>query len=275
MLVVLIVVALPLVWVIRASFASNDSVVAGSLDFIGLGNYSKLFGSQEFRTALSQTVQFVIVALISEVTIGLGIALALDRLSSRGKAFRLIFALPLLVAPVVAGFLFRWMFTDQLGIVNRILGALHLPQPAWLAEVWPARTAILMSDIWLTTPFVILIFYAALASQPTDILESAKVEGASAFQTFRYIRLPLLGPAFLVVLVFRFGDAFRIFDVVYIMTRGGPAGSTDVVSSYIYRQSFENLNFATAAAASVVVAAIILVVCYTLFLWLYRREVEP
>jgi multiple sugar transport system permease protein len=132
-----------------------------------------------------------------------------------------------------------------------------LPQPLWLSQPWAARTAILITDLWLALPFDILVLVAALSSQPREPLEAARVDGATRFQTFRYVTLPALRPALAIILVIRIADAFRIFDVIYILTNSGPGNSTDVVSTFIFRITFTNLDFAHGAAASILLVLII------------------
>lgn len=269
-LVMAIVVGYPLVWSLKISVFSND-VLSGGGHFVGAGNYSDVFGNPQFKTALMQTLAFVACALVLEIAFGMAIALALNAITRGNNVFRVILSLPLMVAPVVAGFLFRWIFTDQYGVANYVLGIVGISGPNWLGSAWGARSAILISDIWLATPFIVLVFYASLAGIPTELIESAKVEGAGAVKTFRYITLPLLKPALMIVLVFRFGDTVKVFDTVYLMTQGGPGNATDVLSSFIYRLTFSDLNFGGGAAASVLTAALILGVSF-LIQHLLRRD---
>lgn len=270
---IVVVVAFPIVWALRISVYSDDAVYATG-EFVGLNNYTKLLGSSDFRTYLLQTAGFVATALLVEVALGMATALALHGIGRGRAVIRLILVMPLMVAPVVSGFLFRWMFTDQFGVVNHFLAVLRLPEPPWLSTVWGARSVILLSDVWLATPFVTLVLYAALMGVPEELLESARVEGASALQTFVYVVLPQLVPALLVVLVFRFGDAFRVFDTVYIITQGGPGGATETLSTYIYRETFRGAHFGLGAAGAVVMAAIILGVCVGLYALMKKRSSE-
>jgi multiple sugar transport system permease protein len=192
----------------------------------------------------------------------MAIALLLNQnMRGMGK-FRLIFSLPLLMAPSVAGLQFRFLFEDQYGAINAILKSIGIDGPLWLVDVAAARAAILLSNLWLATPFVVLVLLAGMANLPDEPFEAARLDGAGPFQVFRHIMLPMLRPAILVILVIRLADAFRVFDLVYILTGGGPGHSTDVLSTYIYRETFVRADFAGGAAASFVLVAIVAVLSF-------------
>jgi multiple sugar transport system permease protein len=247
----------PISWSLNLSLHSFDIInpAAGS-EFVGLTNYLETLRSKNFYTALLVTGGFVVATLTLELVIAFPIALLLHQGLPGTGLFRLIFSLPLMVAPVVAGLLWQFMFADQYGAVNNLLSALRIEGPLWLASVWGSRAAILIGNLWLATPFVILVLLAGLATLPDELFEAARIDGARSDQLFRYIMLPLLRPALLIILVVRLTDAIRVFDIVYIITGGGPGTATEVLSTYIYRETFTRLHFAQAAAASFIMLAI-------------------
>lgn len=229
-------------------------------EFIGLSNYVKLLTSPTFTHILYQTFGFVVTTLTLELVIGFALALILNKGLRGTKLFRVIFSLPLMIAPVVAGLQWRWLYADQYGVINYVLSIFGIKGPLWLASPWGARAAVLIANLWLATPFVVLVLLAGLSSLPHEPFEAARIDGARNHQIFWYIMLPLLRPSLLIILVVRLTDALRVFDIVYILTQGGPGGSTEVVSTHIYKEVFTRLNFAEGAAASFIMVAIMMVI---------------
>lgn len=261
----------PILWSFKISlFESEGMMSSGS--FVGLGNYIKVLQSSQFQNTLWNTLGFVLTTIIVELIVGFAVALVLNRSLPGTKFFRIIFTLPLMIAPVVSGLQWRWLFADQYGVVNHVLGLLGIDGPLWLGSVWGAKTAVLIANVWLATPFVILILLAAMASLSEDLYEAARLDGASAVQIFWRITLPLLKPAILMILVVRLSDAFRVFDIVYILTQGGPGGSTEVLSTYIYKNTFTGLHFGQGSAASFLVMLMIMAVSFGLFRILRPKE---
>lgn len=261
----------PILWSLKISLYSSN----GTLDntkFVGLHNYIHVINSSQFQSALWNTTGFVITTIILELVIGFSVALVLNRYLPGTKFFRLIFTLPLMIAPVVSGLQWRWLFADQYGIINYLLSLIGIKGPLWLASPWGAKSAVLIANVWLATPFVILVLLAALGSLPEELYEAARLDGANSFQVFRYITLPQLRPAILLILVVRLSDAFRVFDIVYIITQGGPGGSTEVLSSFIYKYTFSNLDFGGGAAASFIVMILIGIFSLIIFRVLRPKE---
>jgi multiple sugar transport system permease protein len=247
----------PILWSLNLSLHSFDIINPDKAsEFVGLNNYLEMLSSEDFHGALLFTGGFVIATLTLELVIAFPIALLLHRGLPGTGLFRLIFSLPLMVAPVVAGLLWQFMFADQYGAVNNILASLGIEGPLWLASVWGSRAAVLIGNLWLATPFVILVLLAGMATLPDELFEAARIDGARGDQLFWYVMLPLLRPALLIILVVRLTDAIRVFDIVYIITGGGPGTATEVLSTYIYRETFTRLHFAQAAAASFIMLAI-------------------
>lgn len=269
-----ITVVYPICWLISLSFQSfSIAANASPAKFAGLANYRTVLGDQEFQQALLHTVGFVVVTIGLELLISFPIALALNRVGRGARAFQLIIALPLMVAPVVGGMAWRFLFSNGYGLINSLLGDVGIHGPSWLGTPWLARGSVMVPNLWLALPFDVLVLLAGLANLPHDPFEAARIDGAGRFQSFRYLTLPLLRPALLIILVIRLADAFRLFDLVYILTGSGPANSTDMLSTYIYRLMFTNVNFAAGAAAATLLT-LITALAAGLAVLLIRRKAE-
>jgi len=246
----------PVAWTLWLSLNGPEMAFTGTPDFRGLDNYARIGGSPEFLAALWQTLQIVVLSFLAEAVLGLAAALALHRGLRGSKVFSAIVALPLMVAPVVGALAWRFIFVDGYGMIDSIAGVFGGSGPLWFADVWLARLSIVIANLWMALPFDVLVLLAGLASLPEEPTEAARVDGATPWQILVHITLPLLKPVIAVILVVRLADAFRVFDVVYVLTGGGPANSTDVLSTYIYRQMFTALDFSGGAAAAVMLVVI-------------------
>ena len=197
------------------SLNSDKTALRGGVDFVGLANYVKIIRNPDFAVALAQTLGFLAASFAVEAAVGLTVALALPSRSCRRQTFRAIVSLPLMVAPVVGALAWRFMFAGGYGMIDTIAGYFGGHGPQWFANVWLARAAVLIANLWLALPFDILVLLAGLAALPTEPLEAARVDGASPWQVLTHITLPLLKPVIAIIVVIRLADAFRIFDVVY------------------------------------------------------------
>ena len=246
----------PIGWTVWLSINSSDTALRGTPDLVGLSNYFRIAANIDFKVALLQTLGIVAVLIVLEAILGLIVALALHRALAGTRVFRAIVALPLMVAPVVGALAWRFMFADGYGMIDAVARYFGGEGPLWFANVWLARATIVIANLWLALPFDILVLLAGLTALPTEPLEAARVDGASSRQTLTMIILPLLKPVIAVIIVIRLADAFRIFDVVYILTGSGPANRTDVLSTFIYRQMFTVFDFGGGAAASVLLVLV-------------------
>ena len=239
--------------------------------WIGLDNYIYVLTDSDFLwTILPNTFGFMFVSVACSLVLGLGTALLLNQRFPGRWLVQTIILLPLMVAPVVAAIMIRWMFNDQFGIVNVVVESLGFAPIPWLTQKWTAFFAILLTDVWLWTPWFALLLLAGLQSLPPEPFEAAKIDAASAWRTFRYITLPMLRPVIVVCVVIRAIDAFRTFDIVWTISSGGPARSTEVFSLYAYVEAFQFLNFGRGSAAAVVGALIIIVFAMVLYRILNR-----
>jgi ABC-type sugar transport system permease subunit len=226
--------------------------------FVGLDNYAEIVRDPRFWAALGHTAFFTVVSISLELVLGLFLALAMNRVF-RGRGFvRAAVLVPWAIPTVVAALLWRFMFESQAGIVNALLvdaGILNKPI-VWLIETATAWVPVILADVWKTTPFVALLLLAGLQNIDTTLYEAAAVDGANRWWQLRHITLPLLKQAILVTLIFRTLDAFRVFDLIYVLTGGGPGTSTEPVALYTFNALLQNLRFGYGSALSVVIFAI-------------------
>lgn len=218
----------------------------------GLSNYRDAADDPRMREALGHTAVFTGVSVLLEIALGLALALAIDAVR-RGRALAtIVVLLPWALPTVVAALLWQFMFDSQSGIVNTVLPF----RREWLSDPLAAWVPIILGDVWKSTPFVALLLLAGLQGIDSSLYEAARLDGAGAWRRFRDITLPLLKPALLVALVFRTLDALRVFDLVYVLTGGGPGSATEVVSLYAFITLFQDLRFGYGSALSVIVFAI-------------------
>ena len=206
---------------------------------VGIENYTDLVSDPVARDAFGATLLFITVTIPLELLFGLGIALILNQ-TFRGRGLlRAVVLIPWAIPTVVSSQMWRFIFNDRYGLVNFLLfGADTSRYIAALADPYLAMISIMAAEIWKTTPFAALIILAGLQGISDDLYEAASVDGASSWQKFRHITLPLLKPALLLALLFRTIDALRVFDLVYVMTQGGPADATNVLQFYGYKKTF-------------------------------------
>ncbi len=229
--------------------------------FVGLENYRALAADPVARQALIVTVGFVLLSTILELILGLGIALVIhERFPGRGWV-RAAALIPWAIPTVVASQMWRFIFNDQYGLANLLLfGDRVAEYVPWLAYPGFAWTAIVLADVWKTSSFAGLLILAGLQVIPEELYDAARIDGANAWQRFWRITLPLLQPALLLALLFRTMDAFRVFDLVFVMTQGGPGGATQVLQFYGYKALFTEGRMGYGAAISVTVFLAIFVV---------------
>lgn len=241
--------------------------------FAGLEHYMVLLQSPRFWNSLGVTIYFAGVSVALETALGLGLALVLAyRVPGVGWA-RALILLPWAIPTVVTAKLWDWMYHPELGIVNYLLqaGALTAAPVNWLGTPAWAIHAAIIADVWRTTPFVVILLLAGLATISPDLYRAAALDGASLWQSFRHVTLPLLRPVLLVVVLFRLIDALRAFDLLYVMTGGGPADSTETLSIFAYKILFQSLQFGYGSAIGVTIFLIV-TLASLLLLWLGRAD---
>jgi multiple sugar transport system permease protein len=241
--------------------------------FSGLGNYQRMMGDGRFWQSLWNTSVFTVISVFIELLLGLGVALVLNKSFWGRGVLRTVAIIPWALPTAIMGLAWAWIFNDQYGVVNDILLRFGLIDTGinWLGTPTLAMVALIIADVWKTTPFISIILLAGLQSISADLYEAHRLDGASPWQSFTQITLPLLMPQILIALLFRFAQSFGIFDLVQVMTGGGPAGSTETVSIYIYSTVMRYLDFGYGAAL-VVVTFFLLVLAVAVISWLFNLK---
>jgi multiple sugar transport system permease protein len=241
--------------------------------FVGPDNYTRLLLHEpEFWQSMRVTLLFMAGAISLEFILGMAVALLVNQDIRGRRIIRSLILLPMMTTNVVIGLGWRMMYNYDAGVINWLLSLVKIPPITWLSTVNMALPSLIIVDVWNTTSFVALILLAGLQALPTEPIEAATIDGASAWQVFRHVTLPLLRPTILVALVWRVIDTFRIFDVVFTLTGGGPAGATEVVSLYAYRNGFQKFDLGFASAISYTMIILMLVVAFVLFQLIGRTE---
>jgi len=265
---ILAVVGIPVAYSLYLSFHQwKLATFKQGVPFVGLDNYLKAIGDDGFWHSLQLTLGFMVVALSIEIVLGIALAVLLDQAFKGRRTILILLLLPMFVTNVVIGLIWRILLSYDFGVVNWLLSLLGLPKVAWLGDPGLALWSLVIVDVWNTTAFVALLVLAGLAAVPDEPRQAARVDGASSWQTFRLITLPLLRPVIFVAVVWRTIDLFRIFDVVYSLTGGGPYNATETISLYAYNQGFASFNLGFASAISYLIIlslAIVLAIEYRL-----------
>ena len=261
----------PLGYMVWGSFRAWDpSQTIGESEYVGLKNYITLWGDPNFRESLSVTLRFAFFVVTFELVIGVGLALLLDRNIRGMSVLRTMFILPMMIAPVVVGLMWRYMYHPTVGTFNRTLDGLGLPKVDWLGD--HALTSVIIADIWRWTPFIFILSLAALQSLPRSALEAAQIDGATAWQQIWYIKLPLMMPVLIVTGLLRLIDAFKVLEVILVMTEGGPGLSTEILALRISRTATEFRELGVAAAMSNYLLILLLIL--TLGMFAFQRIQE-
>jgi multiple sugar transport system permease protein len=269
------VVALPILRVIQLSLFRVDLQGGMVLRWAGLDQFVRLWQDGRWWTALRNTAVFTGGSVALEMALGVAFALLLHRRFRGRGAVRALVMLPWALPTAVMGLAWAWIFNDSFGVLNDLLGRaglIHGPV-AWLGRPATAMLAMVVADVWKTTPFVMLIVLAGLQGIPEHVLEAARVDGLSPWHQLRRVVLPLLTPSLLVALAFRTVQAYGAFDLPYVMTGGGPGGATETVSLYAYQNYFRYLEFGYGSAV-VVQGAVLAMLLVTALMYLGRARVR-
>lgn len=271
-LALLAVSIFPVLDSLRLSF-TNTLLSAQTHSFVGLANYRTMVGDDQFWSAWRHTLLFTAVSTLAETAIGLMMALVLHETFRLRGYVRAAMLVPWAIPTVVTSKMFGWLFDGQHGVVNWLLVHSHLVAANidWYGSTSTAFWTIVIADVWKTAPFMALLLLAGLQTVPGSLVEAAKIDGAGAFQCFWYIRLPLLLPTLMIAGMFRALDAFRIFDLVYVLTGGGPADSTEVLSTLTYKTLFSALDFGYGSALAVAMFATEAAIALGFGLFIVRR----
>lgn len=277
LLVMLLLTAWPLLRTIWLSF--TDAALIGSGEtpaWIGLENYLYALSDPDFRASIWRTLYFTLVSVTFEGIIGVLVALLLNQKFIGRNVLRVLVILPWALPTIVNAMMWRLNFNPDYGSINALLSQLGIIDGyrSWLGSPDSALNAVMFADIWKNYPLVTLLVLAALQSIPDDLFEAARLDGASAWRRFRAITFPAIVAPLGVALVLRTIDAFKIFDIIYVMTRGGPVDSTKTLSFFVYQESFSYLRAGSGAAYAILMTLMcaLLITLYLLMLWHQRRR---
>jgi multiple sugar transport system permease protein len=228
-----------------------------SARWVGWANFASAFANPRVWSSLWTTLLFAAVCVAAEMVLGIALALALEK-PVRGMAlFRTLFILPMMIAPIAVGLAWRYMFDAQFGLVNAALVKVGMQPLTWLADPTLAFIAIVIADIWQWTPFVFIMMIAALAGVDGSVLEAARIDGARWWQQTFLVKLPMVMHVIAITLMMRLIDAFRVLEVIYVLTFGGPGDSTEILALHIYKTAFVGQQLGVAAAISILLLVVV------------------
>ena len=259
-----LVVLIPFFYGVYISFLNINLASFLPPSFVGFDNYQNVLAASETWSTLRITLIITFIGLLTQIPIGILLALVLHENLRGTKIFRSILITPMLLTPVAVGLTYRFMFDTDLGVINWALGSIGIEKVNWLGSQTSALFAIIIVDSWQSIPFVMLLVLAALTAISPSLYEAARVDGASASQIFRRITLPLITPTLLVITMIKIMDFLKLFDTLFILTRGGPGNATTTLGLWTYKTGFVFLGFSRAAALGVIITIITLPVY---FLW--------
>ena len=244
-------------WAFTVYMSAFDWKIGEAARFVGFGNYAGLATNQRFIEAIVHTFYFTFLAVVFPLLLGTGAALVFHRRFRGRGALRAIFTMPMMATPVAVALVWTMMFHPQQGVLNYLLSLVGLPPSLWVySPTWVIPSLVLV-EVWHWTPLVMLIVLGGLAALPTEPYESARIDGASEWQLFRYVTLPLIAPFLIVAAVIRTIDAVKAFDTIYVISQGGPGTASETINLYLYLQAFAFYNVGNASAVVVVFFAII------------------
>ena len=251
--------AYPIFYTVEISFSRFDLMTFSAVEWIGWENYVHVLDDYRFWSSMKVTLVYLVFALPLQIVLGFGIAFLINA-DWRGRGtVRALFIIPMVVAPVVAGGIWRMILDPLWGIMNWLIGLAGFAPLDWFGDPNLAMAAIVIIDTWRWTPFVVLIATAALLSLPRDIFEAAEIDGAGWWSMLWSITLPLLVPIIAATFVVRWLGAVKMFDIALAATYGGPGGATNVINLFIYEEAFRSLRFAESAAMAVIVLVVTMV----------------
>ncbi|MBD9375162.1 sugar ABC transporter permease [Rhizobium sp. ARZ01] len=265
-----VVMGFPLLYALAISL-STMTMIKPALNVAGMANFLKIASEPLFWHSLWLTLRYSAAAVIGEFVIGLAIALMLRQIFTARGLYFAILTVPMAMSPVAVALIWRMLLQPNLGIVNQTLAAMGLPMVDWLGDSSLALSTLISIDIWQQTSFVVLLLSAGLASLPKEPYEAAEVDGAGPLQRFWYITLPLLRPVSVIAIVIQLINEFRTYDLIYVLTKGGPGVSTELLSFFAYKRAFQGLQVNEGSAAAFILLLIILLITIVFF-WLIERR---
>ncbi|WP_296906892.1 carbohydrate ABC transporter permease [Thermotoga sp.] len=268
-------VIFPIIQTIILSFTDWDGVSA-RFNFIGWKNYTRLFSDFYFWLSLKNNIKWLVFFVVVAIPAGLGMAMLLDQKFPGNKVFKTLIYLPMTLSFVVIGQIWSWILEPRSGVLNEFLRAIGLGNLAkpWLSDPEVVTYALIMAALWRQIAYAMVLFLAGLKNVSTELVEAAYVDGANAWQRFWYVILPALRPAMVIAITVNIIDSLRAFDIVYVMTRGGPFYSSSVLANYMYIQSFHNYQMGYGSAIATIQFLITLGFIIVYLLYTLKREEE-
>ncbi|MDH3661482.1 MAG: sugar ABC transporter permease [Alphaproteobacteria bacterium] len=267
LIVILAVIVFP--WFFTIWMSVHDWQITQTQTFTGLDNYLSLLSDQRFLESIVHTLYFTVLAVILPVIFGVFSAVIFHQRFPWRGVLRAVFIMPMMATPVAVALVWTMMFHPQLGVLNYLLTSIGLPEQLWVYDQATVIPSLVMVEVWHWTPLVMLIVLGGLAALPTEPYESALIDGASQWQMFWHITLPLVMPFIMVAIIIRTIDALKAFDTIFVITQGGPGTASETINIYLYLQAFSFYNIGHASA--VVVVFFVLIVILSLLL-LYVRQ---
>lgn len=270
--VLLLVIVAPLLYSFYISM-HKYLLIFGLGNWIGVHNYIDAFTNPDFLVSMKNTFVLAFSVVSLEFLIALGLSLILNRDDIKFKKYyTIILMIPIMMPPIAVGLIWRLLLHPELGIVNYLIGLVGIPKLGWYADPNLAMITVICVDVWHETSLILIVLLAGLTSLDKTPYEAAKVDGASSFQTLFYITLPMLTPVIIVAILIRMIAAIKTYDLIYILTRGGPGFRTETMSFYIYKNAFRDMTMGEAAAQSFILLIIILLFSLILIKTMERRD---
>lgn len=258
----ILVLAVPLVYSLITSFFDTNLKYSGLGEFLGLQNYVEILQDTYFIESVVTTAKFTVFVVVIEFLVGLAIALLLNNIQKGRNFFFTIIIVPMMITPIAVGLIWRLLLHSDLGIVNYLLSQIGISGRAWLADANIALPTVMFIDIWQNVPYMVLVILAGLVTLPTEPYEAAAIDGASRVQSFFRLTVPMMIPTFSVVLLLRTITALKTYDLIFVLTRGGPGTTTEVISYHIYQQAFRYLEIGKASAMSYLLLIMIIPIAF-------------
>jgi multiple sugar transport system permease protein len=265
-IILLVAAFIPLGWGLALSFFRYKLNMPSVTAFIGLKNYINIFTDELVIRSLRNNAIFASVSVVLEMLTGIVIAMMLSGDTKASRGMTSILMVPMIIAPVAAGTLWRMMLDRTYGVVNYLLSFVGVKPISWIGDPKIALYTVSLVDAWLYIPFVAVLVLSSIKSMPTSFLDAARVDGASSWKVFWKIILPIASPVIIIVAMLRFIDAFKVFDTIFVMTQGGPGNATEMLPTYIYRQGIKFLNIGYSSAT-----AIVFVIAMSIIAWMFQK----
>ena len=266
-IVISLVIVFP--WLFTVFMSAQDWKIGGGTEFVGFENYKNLFQDQRFRESIWITFYFTALAVVVPVFLGTMAALIFHREFPLRGVLRTVFVMPMMATPVAVSLVWKMMFHPQLGVLNYILSLFGIPPSAWVFSPETVIPTLVLVEVWHWTPLVMLIVLGGLAGLPKEPYESAVIDGANEWHMFRFITLPLLWPYIMIALILRTIDALKVFDIIFVISEGGPGTASETLNIFLYLQAFQFYKIGYASAVVVIFFAIIVALSLLL---LYTRQ---